>query len=349
MKKKAIISLIFFMAFFVSRGQNLVPNYSFEDLDSCIHHSNEFNGYVSNWTGQAGVSGLCYFTSQCPKDTSWPSGGVPYNYYYGFQYAHTGVSYAGILTFVNEGFDTVKPYTNNNLKNVRNYIEARLIDSLRKGHLYYVTFYVNLQNPSIYACSDIGAYFSNVSLSFNSSGLVLSYIPQITNDPKKQELTDTLNWMKISGSFIAKGGEQYITIGNFKSDTASSIRYLGQVTPDGSQAWYYIDDVIVSPDSNYADSIAGINQLGIRNYELKVWPNPSKGVFNFQSSNQPELVHEYTLEVYNMFGEKVYSSQFSGTTSQFSINLNNKQEGIYLYRVVTDKGEAVGSGKLIIE
>ena len=42
--------------------------------------------------------------------------------------------------------------------------------------------------------------------------------PQVQWDSTKY-FTDTLNWVKISGTFIAQGGEQYLTIGNFKDGT----------------------------------------------------------------------------------------------------------------------------------
>jgi OOP family OmpA-OmpF porin len=351
MKKQTGISLIFFMVLFVSaNGQNLVPNYSFENIIQCTQHCNEFNGYVADWTGQDDGSGLFYFTAQCPNDTTWPSGSVPYNYYYGFQYAHTGVSYAGILTFVNGGNDTSFPYTGNTYSEARNYIQAKLSDSLKAGKTYYVTFYTNLQNASNYACSSLGAYLSDSALVFNNGpnlGPIKSYLtPQVSNDPKKQELTDTLNWMKISGAFIAKGGEKYIIIGNFKNDSLSYVHYLGKIYSENLQAYYYIDDVIVSPDSNYADSLATVSVQSISKPKemTEVFPNPSTGIFTFNFSDNTE---KNTLTIYNMFGENIYNTQFNTTTTQ--IDLSGRPDGVYLYRVVNENGEAVASGKLVIQ
>jgi type IX secretion system substrate protein len=326
------------------RAQNLVPNYSFEDTIKCISTGGYFNGYVADWTGQVSGGGLWYFTANCNSEA-----GVPYNYISstpaGFQYAHTGVSYAGIVTFVNGSSDTAYPYTGNGFKNVRNYIQAQLIQTLNAGKRYFVTFYVSLENYQVYACSDMGAYLSDSALKW--VGGAKSYItPQIANDPKKQELTDTLNWMKITGSYIAKGGEQYIIIGNFKNDSASSIRYLGSIYSANSQAWYDIDDVIVSPDSNYADSLAGVNELKIKNYELKVFPNPSDGKFTIESS---VVSHQSLVEIYNELGQKVaYTPLNLPQGRDFEIDLTSQPSGIYFYRVTTQQGELVGSGKLII-
>ncbi len=215
--KRLLFTTLLFCYSFIS-AQNLVPNYSFENIVKCTTGEGEFNGYIDDWTGQTcSLACLCLYTHQCPGDSA-DGGSVPYNFfdgtYYSFQYAHSGVSYCSLLTFVSGGAnDTVYPYGSDpSYSNQRNYLQAALISSLNSGVKYYVTFYVNLTNGAWYSCSNIGAYFSNSAPAFSSSGNVLSDIPQVTNDPKKQELTDTLNWMKISGSFIATGGEKYITI-----------------------------------------------------------------------------------------------------------------------------------------
>ena len=356
MKKWALIYAIFFMTFCLcTKAQNLVPNYSFEQMIKCTTGDGEFNGYVADWVGQSGdMSSLSYYTHQCPSD-SVGGGSVPYNYYEGFQYAHSGVSYGSIATFVTGNpTDTTYPYGPTIYSNNRDYMEAKLIDSLKTGTKYYVTFFVSLMNSSWYSCSDMGAYFSDSALVFNntSAGLVKSYlVPQVANDPKKQELSDTLNWMKITGNFIAKGREKYIIIGNFKNDSMSSIRYLGQPSASSGEAWYYVDDVIVSPDSNYADSIMGIAQLTVNSEKVKVWPNPSDGKFTVEVKS--EKIKVKSIEVYNMLGEKIYSkiadSQQLMADSPMEVNLKGQPEGLYLYRIISEKGELLGSGKLIIQ
>ena len=93
------------------------------------------------------------------------------------------------------------------------------------------------------------------------------------------------------------------------------------------------------------DTLTGMIELNSKTENYRIYPNPSTGIFNFTVTG---TIEKSSIGIYNMFGEMVYSSQFSTVNSQFSINLNNEPQGIYLYRVVTDKGEAVGSGKLII-
>jgi len=354
MKVRVLFTSIFVFMALGSISQNLVPNYSFENIIQCPQNCNQFINYVSDWTGQGQNYGLFYFTAQCPGDTGAGSGAtslsgnVPYNYFYGFQYAHTGVSYAGICSFTSGG-DTTYPYGSTKYANNRDYLEAPLLSSLNSGIKYYVVFFVNLQNASDYACSDMGAYFSNTYVPLNNSSLgqELPYNPQVANNPKKQELIDTLNWMKISGSFIAKGGEKYIVIGNFKNDSSSSIRYIDYSGQSGS-AYYYVDDVIVSPDSAFVDSLATVSVQSINTPKevMSVFPNPSNGKFAVEITNY-ELGIKNTVEVYNMLGQSIYKKQINSNTTE--IDISNEPKGIYLYRVTNNEGEAIGSGKLVVQ
>ncbi|HTB05652.1 MAG TPA: T9SS type A sorting domain-containing protein [Bacteroidia bacterium] len=335
------ISLLFSCSIY---AQNLVPNYSFEDTLKCINGQQEFVGYVADWGG--GTTSLCYCTAQCGWTGNYMS--VPYNYA-GFQYAHTGVSYALIYTWASDTASKITGYYQE-MHNYRNYIQAALITPLVSATRYYVTFYVNLADSMWYACNDIGAYFSDSSLVYGSSiTYAKSYLtPQVANDPIKNKLTDTINWMKVSGSFKAAGGEKYIIIGNFKDDSNSNVEITSSNRSiTGSGAYYYIDDIIVSPDSNYADSLAAVGELKIKNYELKVYPNPSSGKFTIESS---VVSRQLSVEIYNELGQKVASTPLNLPQGRdFEIDLTSQPSGIYFYRVTTEYGTLLGSGKIMKE
>jgi Secretion system C-terminal sorting domain len=68
--------------------------------------------------------------------------------------------------------------------------------------------------------------------------------PQIINY-SNPIINDTFCWVKISSLFLAKGGEQYITIGNFKNDNQTTTKISNPTGVD--QQGYYIDDVSVIP------------------------------------------------------------------------------------------------------
>jgi hypothetical protein len=91
----------------------------------------------------------------------------------------------------------------------------------------------------------IGAYFSNAQLfeSINSNLLVK---PQILSDTSIF-YADSVNWMKINGIYIANGGEEYLTIGNFYDNKHTDTLHLvkSNILPIGAivHFYYYIDDV----------------------------------------------------------------------------------------------------------
>jgi hypothetical protein len=74
-------------------------------------------------------------------------------------------------------------------------------------------------------------------------------MPQTTHTPQVYDtaiIKDTLNWVKIEGSFIANGSERFITIGNFfdgaHTDTLFTLYWGWGVTYHGV---YLFDDVSV--------------------------------------------------------------------------------------------------------
>ena len=58
-------------------------------------------------------------------------------------------------------------------------------------------------------------------------------------------LTDKVNWMQISGTFVTTGGEDHITIGSFRDDASTNLTPVNGAWPGGT--YYYIDDVSVEP------------------------------------------------------------------------------------------------------
>ncbi len=96
---------------------------------------------------------------------------------------------------------------------------------------------------------------------------------------------------------------------------------------------------------------ASVMTTGIENIEqgrgqIDVYPNPNNGIFTMVVKSGKVI--EKNIEVFNVLGEKVYS-QFNIQHQTFNIDLSTQPEGIYLYRVLSDKGELVGQGKVVIE
>jgi gliding motility-associated-like protein len=67
----------------------------------------------------------------------------------------------------------------------------------------------------------------------------LPFIPQIQNG--NGIIKDTMNWVKVSGSFIASGDEKFLVIGNFYSNQFTNFLLVG----GSSNPRYFVDDVSV--------------------------------------------------------------------------------------------------------
>jgi len=97
---------------------------------------------------------------------------------------------------------------------------------------------------------------------------------------------------------------------------------------------------------------AGINEVKGESEEVNVYPNPSNGVFTILIRNSELGIRN--MEVYNVLGEQVYTSTLpppngGGASSIFQMNLSSQPDGIYLYRVITNSGELIGEGKIMVQ
>ena len=202
-------------------GQNnLVINPSFEQYDTCPYSLDQVH-FATPWNG--------FFT---PDYFNACGGSVPYAVA-GYQQAHTGNGYVGLAAYAY--------YYNGSCPDCREYIKGELIDTLKSNHRYCVEFYISLANCSFWAVNQMGIYFSSSPVVDDSMGDTLSYIPQIRMDTTVI-MNDTMNWIKVSGVFVAGGGEKYLLLGNFYADNQTdTLSHLGSCIV----AYYYIDDVAI--------------------------------------------------------------------------------------------------------
>jgi len=101
------------------------------------------------------------------------------------------------------------------------------------------------------------------------------------------------------------------------------------------------DTIVPVFDTVCPTSIKEINS----SQSINIYPNPSNGVFTIQSSvNSGQSI----VEVYNVLGEKIASSYLIPDTRN-TINLTFNSAGVYFYRIITEKGSCIASGKLVKE
>jgi hypothetical protein len=93
--------------------------------------------------------------------------------------------------------------------------------------------------------------------------------------------------------------------------------------------------------------IVGIQSINPPLKGISIFPNPNNGLFQLIISNE-QLGIKNSVEVYNMLGQEIYS-QFFIPNSPFSIDLQDSPSGVYLYRVISEDGAIISSGKFIIQ
>jgi Mg-chelatase subunit ChlD len=135
--------------------------------------------------------------------------------------------------------------------NYKEYVQGKFMIPLEAGKKYCVKFYVALDHASPYTTTGIGAYISSDPVRSNYKE-PLPVVPQIISH---QLITSENGWVQISGTYIAKGGERFITLGSFSDTSVVSLSSLGKwpEKPLSSShimrsAYFYMDDVSVTPD-----------------------------------------------------------------------------------------------------
>jgi hypothetical protein len=319
MIKKIIILSLSLYLFPLHAQTNLVPNASFDVYSTCppgVSYIFDAPPWFQpqNYLGTTYMSGSSDLYDTCTNPSEI---GIPFNWM-GHQPSRTGKGYAGF-------------YTHADTMNYREYIEVPLISALVTGQTYCVSFYVSLGDTSQEAISNIGAYFSVDSLLYDNIYLraIDTVTPQVEN-PTSNMLSDKNNWMLVSGSFIAVGGEKFMTIGNFHKPINTNSVYLGPGAYPGIIAYYYIDDVDVHCCGK--DCSVGVNELGIRNEELGIYPNPTTGVFTIHS----EFSKIKEVRVYNLLGCEILKQVQNDQSA--TIDINSLSQGIYFIEAQTEKG-----------
>lgn len=217
-------------------AQNLVPNPGFEDYSNCPPFWSEKPADLTatHWESP---------TSATPDNfvTCSSLSGIPKNWA-GWMPARTGNAYAGLIARRNFGRSTDDKQN----KTHREYLLTPLSQPLQRGALYKVTYYVALAENCRIASDEIGAYFSRKRPT-QSSKVKLPYTSQITNTTGV--IASTTTWTKIEGTFRADGGEQFMTLGNFKSNSGAKTQEVNMpIRNEGKEFWfsyYFIDDISV--------------------------------------------------------------------------------------------------------
>lgn len=154
-----------------------------------------------------------------------------------------------------ENWDVPKPRSGNVMVGIRvhtsyrEFLQMRLPQPLEEGKRYLFEMYVKPHDDFNAYLKKLGASFYHRRPSYTSEYYIYNKPPQVETFDNAGifDRADTLTdgWVRISGTYRAKGGEKYLTIGNFskhgrKDRFRGKRRWLPTLVP---RAYYFIDDV----------------------------------------------------------------------------------------------------------
>ena len=218
----------------IAKAQNLIPNPSFENTNDVTNaqvylSETSFPG-IHSWLNPTHHNYAVKQVGRITSDTLEAIRGNInlYRPYHGSANATIGMSWVPWSPYCHKYF-----------------IQCKLLDTLQLGCTYRFSLYIlptaihlSDQNPqtslglSAYFVSTkaMGFYFSQhrpldtvsaIGYSFDSVNIQ----PQVML-PQTHFITDTTNYTRVSGSFVAQGGEQYLTIGFFGPVISNDSTYI---------------------------------------------------------------------------------------------------------------------------
>lgn len=278
-------------------AQNLVPNPSFEDSLNC---SGPWNGNCN-----LEIAHPWFNPSHGTPDyfSSYPFCG--YSTVVGMQVPKSGSAYAGLYGQFVE---------------FREYIEIPLLDSLLANHWYCIGFYISKSNFCSGAIDRIGAYLSNDSL-LSTNAYHFAVTPQVES-PQGILITDTTNWILVSGLYIAIGGEKFLTIGNFRDTTSTLFQNVDSANINCTHAYYLIDDVFVMDCDSLSSNPNTLNSTN--NMMISIYQDNMKIKINNKLGRQGHL------KILDMTGKLIQDYIIDSETETLIISKSQFKSQIYL-------------------
>lgn len=200
----------------------MVPNGSFENFAQCPVNRND-GRRATGWETPP-TDGTSDYFNQCATGEV----DVPVNLF-GSQTPRTGSAYMGI-------------FCRASIAEYREYLQVSLDTALVAGVTYDFGMYVSLAENSAFGIKKLGAFFASFPIFINTTEN-LNFNPQVVSN---SFLVDKAGWTKVSGSFVANGGEKYLIIGAFEPVASNTVIAVSGGSNDPffqNSSYYYIDDV----------------------------------------------------------------------------------------------------------
>jgi hypothetical protein len=211
-------------------AQNLVPNASFEQHNSCPTANGQMQrciGWRTYTLASPDYFNVCATNSTVSVPTNFPGTQSPAN----------GQAYAGLIDY--------------DPGNYREYI-ATSISPMQIGTLYEVSMFVSLGDGSRWGSNGLGMYLYDSGQIVVATQYILPVTAQILYD-NYGPITNKNGWTKLTKFYVADSAYDNIVIGGFKDNNSIEVDSAG---PSGGYAYYYIDSVTIQPSDTICISFS---------------------------------------------------------------------------------------------
>ncbi len=211
-----ILTTLFLLSSFASKGQNMVPNGDFENKRGKRYTTRPWRF----------VNTVDVFEMDDPNKLA------SYMQDWEIPAPHSGDVMVGIRIY----------------RNYREFLQIRLPEELESGKRYFFEMYVHPCASFKFYAKELGASVYHRRPYYTSEHYIYQNPPQIELKQEKGIRlypSDTTEWIKVSGTFRSDGSEKYLTVGNFskkkRKDRLKKRRWWVPTLQPIS--YYFIDDI----------------------------------------------------------------------------------------------------------
>jgi hypothetical protein len=302
-------------------AQNLVPNGSFEERDTCASALVGYGMYASGW--------MNLHTQSADYFNTCNTGGVldvPFSQF-GYQYPYEGDAYVGMATSSIGGASWY-----------REIVGIELSQPLQPGVPVCLSFKAAVGgfgswsgNSAYNTCKGIGLKFFSVLpndwqdyLYPNSAAVYLDEVP-----------TDTSGWYTVVGTYVPDSAYTFVLVGNFLADSLSEVTVLDSTGFGSAEPSYaFVDDVRVSFALDYCTQEVAVPEVG--SDQPVVYPIPCTDMLHVRLPQGVQQQLHYT--VWDMAGRVVLQGRSATGTGEVLISTEGLPSGAYVLKLITTQG-----------
>jgi hypothetical protein len=309
MKQSFLLLLLFFCLVLPVGGQNLVSNGSFEEYIDCPVGLDDMQAL-----GWSSSRGSCDYYNACNNDILDCGVGVPCNVL-GYQEASHGQAYIGFVQFGTSDTD------------YREQLTCTLDESLVIGETYHFSMKINRGNSIAMIKASNGQGFLLTNEQYNAIDNPSPAFEEYTY-ANQEIITDSTNWINISTSFVAEEAFSQLVLGAFLETAMLDTASVGPQLPYG-EAYYFIDDVRLSTDSNFVFTDV-LEQIEKTPLEINIYPNPNQGFFRLS-----KRLNTGSIIIKKISGEVIKRFEIENELTEY--DCSELSSGNYIVTVLTDK------------